>query len=91
MDSRDKRASALSLSLPFRLVAPLPNSEIGSQDRLILLYRYSGFEALGVTLGPGKFTVGMVYLPGFKAGQSYLPGFKAGLEYLPGARKGQEF
>ena len=44
VDTRDKRMSMMGLALPFR---PLPNPAggFGSDDRLQLLYLYSGIAA----------------------------------------------
>ena len=45
VDTRDKRMSIMSHSLPWRGVFPLADGTIGTADRLIFPYSYSGIAA----------------------------------------------
>lgn len=45
IDTRDKRASALFITLPWRMVQPAPDGTIGVSDRLIHGLAYSGIAA----------------------------------------------
>ena len=45
VDTRDKRMSIMGVSLPWRGVFPLADGTIGTADRLIFPYSYSGIAA----------------------------------------------
>lgn len=45
IDTREKRASAAALLLPWMVMFPLPDGTIGATDRIQIVGLYSGFEA----------------------------------------------
>ena len=57
VDTRNKRDSALLLTLPWRARLPVPDATIGNLDRLHVSFLYAGIEVGGV--------VSEVAFPGF--------------------------
>lgn len=47
VDTRDKRASAVHVSLPWRTALPLPDGTVDAADRPIVVHMYSGISAGG--------------------------------------------
>ena len=42
LDSRNRRSSAMLVSLPWRGLLPAPNGSVGASDRAATAYQYSG-------------------------------------------------
>ena len=67
MDTRNKRASAAMVGLPFRGVLPLPDGTISLLDRVFIAYMYvfgSETPSGGGTEGTGTLTglTGITYI-----------------------------
>ena len=45
LDSRDKRAAAISFGIPFIVIAPLADGSIDAADRAMIAHAYPGIEA----------------------------------------------
>ena len=46
LDSRDKRAAAISFGIPFIVIAPLADGSIDAADRAMMAHAYPGIEAV---------------------------------------------
>jgi len=91
IDTRNKRASAIGIGLPFRAAYPAPDSTIDASDRLHVAFLYSGIAA-GAGAEPqyyptrflqGTFTR-IAALIGSKIGQQRITGTIARIARLPG-------
>jgi hypothetical protein len=51
IDTRDKRSSAIDVSLPWRNKLPLPDSTVDQSDRQHAMFYYSGILAAAPTGG----------------------------------------
>lgn len=54
VDTRNKRSSALLVSLPWRGLLPLPDSSLSQADRQHVAFQYSGIAADPLTVSPLK-------------------------------------
>ena len=59
IDSRDKRAAAISAGIPFIVLTPLADGSIGSADRQMIVDVYGGIAAGGPVAG-GETMHGMM-------------------------------
>lgn len=57
LDSRNKRASAVHVSLPWRGLLPLPDGTITAADRQQIAWHYSGIAATDAPTGDGLVSV----------------------------------
>ena len=55
IDTRDKRASALNVAIPWRALLPVPDAEIGSGDRAQAGLHYRGLSGDGAPQSPPPF------------------------------------
>lgn len=69
VDTRSKRASAVSFDLPFVMALPLPDGVLGQGDRAHLAMSYSGITS---TSTPGEEGTGTVP-PGINPNPSAIP------------------
>jgi hypothetical protein len=57
VDTRNKRASAINLMLPWRGQLPAPDGSIDISDRAQLVYLYAGIDAEEIEVPAGRVTV----------------------------------
>lgn len=83
VDTRDKRDSAVGLSLPWRCRLPLPDGSLAATgDRLHLAYLYSGLGAAAATTPPiTDFTLDFDYVRAFTVDCDFARGFVLDFDY----------
>ena len=54
LDSRDKRAAAISFGIPFIVIAPLADGSIDAADRAMIAHAYPGIEAAAPVADEGN-------------------------------------
>lgn len=90
IDSRDKRASAICVGLPWR-VYPNPDGSLAAQaDRQHMGLAYRGILASALTIVnyPIGLVKGKVYLGGVQQGRTYVGGAQKGKAFIGGVQKG---
>lgn len=63
IDTRTKRASAMFISSPWRVLFPLPDGTVEERDRATAAFMYSGLSYSGVVPPVDE---GGIYIPTFR-------------------------
>jgi hypothetical protein len=78
LDTRDKRASAINVGLPWRILPNPDGLALDQGDRQQVAYIYRGIDAGQTVSGIPRLMAGMIFAPGLKIGRVFTPGPQVG-------------
>ena len=87
VDTLDKRASAINVTLTMRVWPNPDNSLAITGDRMHIAYCYRGIQT--ATVGFGWCMAGQIFCPGAQSGQVFTPTAQQGQTFTPTAQQAQ--